>query len=181
MQLDPQEFLAAFLPGEDRVLTRTGVEIHCLQYWGDGLEPWVGQRVKVLVHYDPRDITYVYVRTPGGALVKAPVTTPGIPAISLAEWSACRQHEISAGRDPDLVKQADESLLRNNATVKQAKASRKQKRRTATAAAGDKYRSESCPSPPVEQGGVDEIPSNAVPDNDFDLQPFAIEDFDYEL
>src|SRR3546814_13487926 len=83
--------MASFLPGELRVLTRTGVEIHRLQYWDDGLSNWVGQRAKVQVHYDPRDVTYVYVRTPGGTLVKAAVTTPGVSAISLAEWSARRQ------------------------------------------------------------------------------------------
>lgn len=35
MRLDPLEFLAAFLPGDYRVLTRTGVEINNLQYWSD--------------------------------------------------------------------------------------------------------------------------------------------------
>ncbi len=181
MQRDPQEFLATFLPAETRVLTRTGVEIHCLQYWDDGLGPWVGQRKMLLVHYDPRDVTYVFVRTPGGPLVKASVTTPGVSAISLAEWSARRQYERTLSRDPVLVKKSDESLLRNNATVKQAKATRKQNRRKATEAAGDKYRSESCPSPPAEQPRVDEVPPNNPSENDLDIQPFEIEDFDYEL
>src|SRR3546814_4042885 len=112
--------MASFLPGELRVLTRTGVEIHRLQYWDDGLSNWVGQRAKVQVHYDPRDVTYVYVRTPGGTLVKAAVTTPGVSALSLAEWSARRQHERASCRDPALVETSGASLRRTDALGRQA-------------------------------------------------------------
>ena len=78
MVLNPTEFLVTFLPSETRRLTRTGIQIHNLQYWDDGLAQWVGQHQDVRVHYDPRDVTYVFVRTPGGPLVKASVTTPGV-------------------------------------------------------------------------------------------------------
>lgn len=176
MQLDAREFLVAFLPGENRVLTRTGVEIHRLQYWAAGLEQWVGQYTKVSVHYDPRDITYVYVRSPSGLLVKAPVTTPGVSAISLAEWSARRQSERAASRDPARVEAADASLKRNDAFVKQAKASRKERRRKATAAAGDRNRDTSCPSPPAIAEAIEEIPVHSEA-----LQPFVIEEPDHDI
>src|SRR3546814_14663915 len=110
--------MASFLPGELRVLTRTGVEIHRLQYWDDGLSNWVGQRAKVKVHYAPRDVTYVYVRTPGGTLVKAAVTTPGVSAISLAEWSARRQHERASCRYPALVQASGVTLRRDDEMVR---------------------------------------------------------------
>lgn len=173
---NPLDFLAAFLPGEDRVLTRTGVEIHRLQYWADGLEPWVGQRTVVRVHFDPRDITYVYVRTPAGTLVKATVTTPGVKAISLAEWSMRRQHERSLSRDPTIVEEADESLRRNDAFVEQAKASRRVQRRRATAAAGDRYRDTSTPTPPELAETPEILPAIAGTP-----QPFAIEEPDYDF
>jgi putative transposase len=140
MVLNPIEFLVTFLPRKRRCLTRTGVEIHCLQYWADALEPWVGQGLKVLVHYDPRDITRVHVRTPGGVLVMAEVTTPGVPAISLAEWEARRHLERSVSRHPDLIARADESQKRGDELISQAKASRRVRRRKATAAAGDHFR-----------------------------------------
>ena len=140
MVLNPIEFLVTFLPRKKRCLTRAGVEIHCLQYWADALEPWVGQKLDVEVHYDPRDITRVHVRTPNGVLVMAEVTTLGIPAISLAEWEARRHQERAASRHPDLIALADESQKRGDALISQAKASRKVRRRKATAAAGDRFR-----------------------------------------
>jgi putative transposase len=109
MELDPLEFLVAFLPRKLRRLTRTGVQIHSLQYWAEALEPWVGQVLNVPVHYDARDITRVYVRTPGGVLVMATMTTPGVPAISLAEWEARRSRERAASRHPDVVASSDAS------------------------------------------------------------------------
>ncbi len=173
---NPLEFLTAFLPGEDRVLTRTGVEIHRLQFWADELEVWVGQRATVRVHYDPRDITYVYVRTPVGTLIRANVTTPGVKAISLAEWSARRQHERALSCDPSLTKQADESLRRNDESIKQTKISRAVKRRQATAAAGDRYRDKSSPTPHENPERPEAIPMLAGR-----TQSFAVEELDYDL
>lgn len=173
---NPLEFLTAFLPGEDRVLTRTGVEIHRLQYWADGLAPWVGKRATVRVHFDPRDITNVYVRTPAGTLVKANVTTPGVKAVSLVEWSMLRQHERVVSRDPAFVQQSDESLRRNDETVKQAKASRGVRRRRATAAAGDRYRDTARPTPPESKEALETLPVlSGAP------QFFAIEETEYDF
>ncbi|SDX70799.1 Mu transposase C-terminal domain-containing protein [Lysobacter enzymogenes] len=146
MGFDPLEFLAAFLPGDYRVLTRTGVEINNLQYWSDALSPWVGQRKKVLVTYDPRDITFVYVRTPGGVLVRCSVTTLGVPAISLAEWQSRRRYEDSLGKDPERVARRHASMRRNDERVAELKASRRVRRRRATEAAGDRFRSVSTPT-----------------------------------
>lgn len=144
--LNPLEFLMAFLPGKKRRLTRTGVQIHCLQYWSDALEPWIGQGKRLWVHYDPRDITFVYVRLPSGVSIKASVTTPGIAAISLAEWQARRQYEGGLSSTPELVAERDASLRRADEMVSQAKASRRVRRRKATHASGDRFRSESTPS-----------------------------------
>lgn len=150
MVLNPIEFLVTFLPSEMRRLTRTGVQIHSLQYWGDGLDQWVGQHRRVRVHYDPRDITVLYVRSPVGVIVKANVTTPGIEPISLAEWEARRNYERALSRDPALVATADASQKRGDQLVSQAKASRRVRRRKATEAAGDRWRPEALPSPVTE-------------------------------
>lgn len=140
LERDPMEFLATFLPRKERRLTRTGIQIHNLQYWTNALEPWVGQGLNLPVHYDPRDIIRVYVRTPGGVLVMAAMTTPGVPAISLVEWEARRNQERAVSRHPDVVASADASQKRADELVLQAKASRKVRRRKATAAAGDRFR-----------------------------------------
>jgi putative transposase len=143
---NPLESLAAFLPSEERRLTLTGVQIHCLQYWDDALAPWVGQRTTVRIHYDPRDITVGYVRTPVGMIVRVRVTTPGIPAISLVEWHARRDHERRLSNDPEIVAATDASLRRNDELVSQAKAKRSIRRRQATASAGDRHRAEPAPT-----------------------------------
>lgn len=167
MTLNPTEFLVTFLPSEMRQLTRTGIQFHSLQYWGDALAQWVGQHRSVRVHYDPRDITVVYVRSPVGVIVTAKVTTPGIKPISLAEWEARRNEERAAGRDPRLVAAADASQKRGDRLVSQAKASRRVRRRKATEAAGDRWRPETLvfsaaesTTPPL--GAVGSIPAPAV-------------------
>lgn len=162
MTRDPIEFLATFLPNEDRCLTRTGVQIHNLQYWHDALEPWVGQHKKVAVHYDPRDITAVYVRAPSGVLAVAKVTTLGVTAISLAEWTARRNQERAMSRDPALVAIADASQKRRDSLVDVARQSRKVTRRQATAAAGDRYRTKSAPT-------TDEPPTNPASEQEDEL------------
>lgn len=161
MRLDPLEFLAAFLPGDYRVLTRTGVEINNLQYWSDVLSPWVGQRKKMLVTYDPRDIAFVYVRTPGGVLTRCSVTTPGVSAISLAEWQARRRYEDSLGKDPGRVATRHASTRRNDERVAEAKASRRIRRRQATQAAGDRFLG--APAPTTEPALELDTAAHTVP------------------
>lgn len=184
MVLDPIEFLVTFLPRKKRRLTRTGVQIHCLQYWADTLEPWVGQDLDVSVHYDPRDITQVHVRTPGGVLVVAEVTTPGIAAISLAEWQARRHQEQLASRHPDLIAQADASQKRADALISEAKASRKVQRRQATAAAGDRFRTEEKGSKNAEAKAETTTPSNKSDPEpvvlDRPIHIFAVEGYENE-
>lgn len=134
------EFFVTFLPYEKRTLTRTGVELHCLSYWAVELTPWVGRRMRVEAHYDPRDITVVWVRTPVGLLVRATVTNPGIPAISLVEWLSRREAERVLGRDPARLAIVDASRRRSDQLVSEARSSRGIQRRHHTRIAGDKYR-----------------------------------------
>lgn len=120
--------------------------MHCLHYWNEELRQWVGQGYSVHVHYDPRDISVVYVRTPVGTLVKASVTTPGIRAMSLAEWDARKRAEASLGRAPERLAIADASLVRADQIVAFAKASRNLRRRKTTQASGDRWLPTSAPS-----------------------------------
>ena len=144
MQPEHRAFLVDFLPFERRKLSRTGINLHCLQYWADPLAPWIGETVDV--HYDPRDITLVHVRGPSGVVVTASVTTPDIPAISLVEWQSRRLGERAFSRDPQVQAEADAALLRGMETVKGAKQQRGKRRRQATQAAGDAWRRQSAPT-----------------------------------
>lgn len=178
MLRDHQEFLAAFLPGEERAITRTGVQVHRLDYWSDHLEPFVGRGKRTLVTWDPRDITYVFVRTPGGPLVKAILTTPGVSRMSLAEWEARRRWERTIAKDPALRRQADESLLRAHETVEQAKQSRRIRRRQATAAAGDPFYTPVASSPIAPPPPTDEPTGPWLCDN---TELFDVEETTYDF
>lgn len=144
------EIFATFLSRVERTLTRSGVDVDNISYFCDELAQWVATRPRVDVIPDPRDVSFVLVRTPLGNLVKASATTPGIKAWSSAEWRAHRRAEIALSKSPDLVAQADQSLERRDLTVAEAKRRRGVKRRRATAAAGDGFRSPSTPTPPAQ-------------------------------
>ena len=176
---NPLEVLANFLPGQERTLGRTGVVLDNITYYDSSLAQWVGQKPRVEVIPDPRDITFVMVRTPLGNLVKAAATTCGITAISIAEWRARRRAEIAIGKDPMLRAVADASLERGDATVAQAKQRKSIKRRKATQAAGDAFRGESTPTPPaakpeqVKLGG-DDVGNGAI------ATLFDVEEYTYD-
>lgn len=146
---DPLEVLATFLPSQKRTLNRAGVVLENVAYYDASLAQWVAKKPRVDVIPDPRDITYVLVRTPLGNLVKAAATTPGVTAISIVEWRAHRRAEIALGKDPALRAIADASLERSDDTVAQAKRRKSIKRRQATQAAGDAFRGESTPTQPT--------------------------------
>lgn len=93
----PLEVLANFLPGDTRVLRRTGVELHRLNYWSDAFSPFVGEKHKVVVHHFPHDLEHAYVRLPNGQLTTASVMSPK----SLSNKSVI-DHLMQATKDRDL-------------------------------------------------------------------------------
>lgn len=181
LRRDPHEFLVTFLPSEERNLTRTGVALHCLSYWADALGAFVGKHKKVRVYYDPRDITIVHVRMPGGVLVRAKVTTPNIPAMSLGEWAKRRHFERKVCKNATRAQASAQSAQRSHAIVETAQARRKSDRRRASAAAGDVWRSESAPTSPVAPSETNEPESTTVPTLASTPTLYAIEEMDYEL
>ena len=173
-----EDFLVSFLPAETRRITRSGIELHCLQYWAEALAQWIGQGVSVLVYYDPRDISIAYVRLPSGLVVKANVTTPGVQAISLVEWRSRRIGERVVSRAPARREIADASLHRSDQTIALAKASRAMRRRKATKASGDRWVPVPLPASPLRDAiEIDPSPLLSgsisffdVEDNDHDYQ-----------
>lgn len=95
---DPVAFLIDFLPFDTRVLRRTGIDIHTIRYWSDGFAPWIGRcNDKVVVKYDPRDLSRIFVRL-GDAWLMAPTRNPGRPAITLWEQKAASRALRARGR-----------------------------------------------------------------------------------
>ncbi|MBS0396553.1 MAG: Mu transposase C-terminal domain-containing protein, partial [Proteobacteria bacterium] len=55
-----------FLPMERRLVRRDGVMLHSIAYWSDVLRTWVGEPEPMIVRYDPRDLSRIYLLGPDG-------------------------------------------------------------------------------------------------------------------
>ena len=64
--VDARKFLIDFLPMERRLVRRQGVFLHTITYWSDVLRTLIGEREKMVVRYDPRDLSRVYLWAPDG-------------------------------------------------------------------------------------------------------------------
>jgi putative transposase len=64
---DPRRLLIDFLPLERRLVRRDGVALHGIAYWSDVLRTWIGHPEPMIVRYDPRDLSRVYLLGPDGA------------------------------------------------------------------------------------------------------------------
>lgn len=111
------EVFMAFLPGENRVIQRDGVHVNAIRYWHPALAEWIGDGEKHFVHYDPRDIRYVYLRSPSGQVVRAEAITPDIPEMSLAEWRADRSERTRLAQDPALQALRDGGLIERRTMI----------------------------------------------------------------
>ena len=89
---DLAAFTTAFLPAAERTVHRYGIEFHNIRYWHDGLARWVGRLAKVFVHYDPADISTLYVRLPDESTLVATYRDLGRPPVALAECEAAGRY-----------------------------------------------------------------------------------------
>lgn len=63
---DQRRFLIDFLPLERRLVRRDGVTLFGIHYWSDVLGTWIGEPKKMIVRYDPRDLSRIYLSAPDG-------------------------------------------------------------------------------------------------------------------
>ena len=83
--LDPRRFLIDFLPIERRLVRRQGVFLHSISYWSDVLRTLIGERDKMLVRYDPRDLSRIHLLAPDGTYYDLTYADLRRPPISLWE------------------------------------------------------------------------------------------------
>jgi putative transposase len=80
-------FWVSFLPDERRQLRPDGLHLFGLKYWHGALARDVGRtNQQILVRYDPRDISRVFVARPSGRFIEARWQDLTLPAVSLYEW-----------------------------------------------------------------------------------------------
>jgi putative transposase len=58
---NPRRFHIGFLPVEYRTLQRTGVQLERIRYWADVLPTIAAFKEQVVVRYDPRDMSRIYI------------------------------------------------------------------------------------------------------------------------
>ena len=92
-------FWVSFLPEEERSLRPDGIHLHGLRYWSPALAADVGrQEEKLIVKYDPRDLSRVFVRRPSGTFVEARYSDLTLPSITLSEVRAASRALRAKGR-----------------------------------------------------------------------------------
>ena len=94
---DPRRFRLSFLPIEYRTLQRGGVQLHKIHYWSDVLPTLVMRDEPLVVHYDPRDLSRIYVKAPEHSYVDVPYADIRLPPISLWELRAARRFLAQRG------------------------------------------------------------------------------------
>ena len=82
---DPRRFLIDFLPIEQRRVRREGISLNSIFYWSDVLRSLIGERQRMIVRYDPRDLSRIFLLAPDGQYYDVNYRSLGRPPISLWE------------------------------------------------------------------------------------------------
>jgi putative transposase len=127
---DPAEFFLDFLPAEPRLIQRDGIHFHKIHYWSSVLSPWAGRRKDpLLVKYDPRNLSRVYVRDPGGRHWAIPYADLGRPPIALWELVEARKSLRDGRRRDHTEREIFASILEQRRITKEAARRTQQRRR----------------------------------------------------
>jgi putative transposase len=95
---DPHRFLIDFLPIERRLIRREGISLHSVSYWSDVLRAWVGVPEKMIVRYDPRNLSRIYLLGPDGRYYDIPYRDVRRPPITLWEQRLALKRLHEEGR-----------------------------------------------------------------------------------
>jgi putative transposase len=130
---DPRRFLIDFLPLERRRVRREGICLHSIHYWSDALWVWVGQPQKMIVRYDPRDLSRLYLLAPDSQYYNLTYRDLRRPPISLWEQRLALKRLRDEGRaqvDEAAIFRAIEAMRSiTQSAVRESKAVRRQRER----------------------------------------------------
>jgi len=92
-------FWVAFLPEQERTLRPDGIHLFGLTYWSSVLTADVGRlKRKLLVKYDPRDLSRIFVLRPSGHYIEARYGDITLAPISLHEAQSAARALAAKGR-----------------------------------------------------------------------------------
>lgn len=106
---DAARFLIDFLPAEMRRVTKNGFQLGRIRYWDPLLSQLYLAGTRVLVRYDPRDLSKVYVSSTGpSGYLDVPYADLRYPPITLAERERARkaasESTVSVPTEADIFK-----------------------------------------------------------------------------
>jgi putative transposase len=128
--VDPTEFFLSFLPAVSRQVRRDGIHMWNIRYWDNVLSPWAGRMQRpLLVKYDPRDLSRVYVRDPDGMHWPVPYADLGQPPITLWELQEANRRIRKGAHSIPNQRSIFANILEQRRMVQQAASSSRQRRR----------------------------------------------------
>jgi len=99
MPVDRMAFWVAFLPEQERTLRPDGIHLFGLTYWSSVLTADVGRlKRKLLVKYDPRDLSRIFVLRASGHFIEARYGDITLAPISLHEAQSAARALAAKGR-----------------------------------------------------------------------------------
>jgi putative transposase len=157
---DRLQFWISFLPEEERTLRRDGIHFCNIKYWADALAADIGgTKDKLLIKYDPRDLSRIFVRRPSGRFIEARYRNVSWPAITMSEQKAAMRQLKAQGR-----REIDEAMIFKT-TLKQREIEDTARRETA-ASRRRRERRPNLPAADQTSGSLKGIDSRNMPDAD---------------
>ncbi len=161
---DPRRFVIDFLPIERRLVRRQGVFLHSISYWSDVLRTLIGEQEKMIVRYDPRNLSRVYLLAPDGIYYDLPYADLRRPPISLWEHRLALKRLREEGRaeiDEDAIFDAIEKMhgIAASAVVETKTMRRQRERRLRSIGATAKI-------PVSRRNGPDPVVIGPLPENE---------------
>lgn len=137
---DPRRFLIDFLPIARRRVRRDGVALHSIAYWADVVSTWIGHPEPMIVRYDPRDLSRIYLLGPDGTYYDLSYRDLRRPPISLWEHRLALKRLREDGRslvDEEAIFRTIEAMRAiADGAVRASKAARRQRERRLRVVAG---------------------------------------------
>ncbi|WP_354079432.1 Mu transposase C-terminal domain-containing protein [Bradyrhizobium sp. S3.5.5] len=138
---DPRRFLIDFLPIARRMIRRDGVALHSIAYWADVLSTWIGHPEPMVIRYDPRDLSRIYLLGPDGTYYDLSYRDLRRPPISLWEHRLALKRLREGGRalvDETAIFRTIEAMrtIANDAVLASKTARRQRERRKSIVPAG---------------------------------------------
>jgi putative transposase len=132
---DEREFFLDFLPAVPRRIQKDGIHFYNIRYWDNILSPWAGRlRQTLLVKYDPRNLSRVFVRDPNGRHWPVPYANLGQPPISLWELEEARKELRRQGNNSQAEQAIFASILKQRLIVDMAVSTAKRRQQEKTPA-----------------------------------------------